>query len=306
VLTHHALEGYTNCALTRVQIFGSTLLQSLDKIQNMNNSSLSPSSSAGGGNREPAFAKYPFEKLQGMMMVPEPINTSSSQNNAQPNQGGTVIVPTPQPNVPNPPPIQEPPKPPAPTTSQFEESNNPLLAFVEEMTQLKKQYAALSHNLYAMNDLLKSQGGGAANETNLASASGTITISVFGTSFIVSRNWDGTRLVVIFLVVVQCMTMYMVLTRRQHQHSSSPQTGQPITIDFRRYATGEKSGSDSNETSRVRMVSKPFVTPMKKRHHGIWKPRIRRSVFYHYMGIPPKGDDRDVLNQPHDIADEKN
>ena len=33
VLTHHTVEEYSNCALTRIQVFGPTILQSIDKLR---------------------------------------------------------------------------------------------------------------------------------------------------------------------------------------------------------------------------------------------------------------------------------
>ena len=258
VLTHHALEGYTNCALTRIQVFGSTLLQSLDKIQNMNSTSGTAGSSA---NRDPAFVKIPFDKLQASMIV--------GQTEPDP------VVPPSPPVIPMPPP-QEPSEP-----KGKEESNNPLLAFVEEMTILKKQYAAMSHSLYAMTEALRT------DKPSNGTVQEWITISVLGSRFIVSRNWDGTKLLIIVLVVVQCITMYMVLKGRGRDRS------QAVVIDIGKGADLSDSSSEAHELSRVRNP-KIFPTPLKKRHHGIWKPRIRRSVFYQYMGIPTRGDEASI------------
>jgi len=271
VLTHHALEGYTNCALTRIQVFGSTLLQSLDKIQNMN-STAGGSGPSVAANRDPSFVKAPIEKLYKMMVVAEPDVP----------QVVSPINPTPLPSpVTPPPPPQQPPAEEPKTVS--DESNNPLLSFVEEMTQLKKQYAAMSHSLYAMNEVLRNQA--VTNQTgSAASNSATITVSILGTSFVVSRNWDATKLLVIVLVIVQCMTMYMVVSRSGSRDKNGEHA---VVIDFHHE---DPSTGDLRDTSRIKNT-KPFVTPMKKRHHGIWKPRIRRSVFYHYMGIPNKMDD---------------
>jgi len=262
VLTHHALEGYTNCALTRIQIFGSTLLQSLDKIQNMN----STTGSSSTANRDPAFVKAPIDKLYNLMNVVEPDIVPNIPVVAPPTVAPTTSLPPQQPVA-------------------KDESNNPLLAFVEEMTQLKSQYAAMSHNLYAMNEALKSQS--ALNQTVVPLAPGTITVSILGTSFVVSRNWDAMKLLVIVLVLVQCMTMYMVFSRKtkNNEHVRSAQI-----VHRSGLANSSDSENDSRDASRMKL-GKPFVTPMKKRHHGIWKPRIRRSVFYHYMGIPNKSDD---------------
>lgn len=271
VLTHHALEGYTNCALTRIQVFGSTLLQSLDKIQNMNSTSGSgtPGSTA---NRDPAFVKIPFDKLQAAMVVTPP--ESSDTVTKPPNLPVAPIPPTPPPVVP-----QE-----SSETKSKEESSNPLLVFVEEMTLLKKQYAAMSHSLYSMNEALRAEKS--ANSTT--SAPEWITISVLGTRFIVSRNWDGTKLLMIVLVVVQCITMYMVLKRNGRVKIGD--RSQSVVIDVRKNTDVSDSSSEIHELGKMKNP-KIFATPLKKRNHGIWKPRIRRSVFYHYMGIPSKGEE---------------
>ena len=268
VLTHHALEGYTNCALTRIQIFGSTLLQSLDKIQNMN----STTGSSVAANRDPAFVKAPIEKLYSFM--------STSTEPEMP-QVVPVVTPTPAPVTPSP----------VDHSAAKDESNNPLLAFVEEMTLLKKQYAAMSHSLYSMNEALKSSQSG-MNQTSTSTSHGTITVSILGTSFVVSRNWDATKLLVLVLVLVQCMTMYMVIWR--NGRSKHVEQGRTVQIDYRLGQAGSDTDSEVRDNGRMKST-KPFATPMKKRHHGIWKPRIRRSVFYHYMGIPNKGDEEETV-----------
>ena len=126
VLTHHALEGYTNCALTRFQVFGSTVLQSLDKIQ--------AATGQTEGTKLPSFVKLPIGTL--------------SEQIAERMRQIRGLPPVPPPTIPEPPPPELPLEP-------EEDNNSPLLKFIEEMTILKRQYASVANNLHSLNETLK-------------------------------------------------------------------------------------------------------------------------------------------------------
>jgi len=284
VLTHHALEGYTNCALTRVQVFGSNLMQSLDKIQSLNNT-ITETVAA----KTPTFAKIGIEKLQEWILPP----------------GESVAQPPPQPIVPETTPSQPPTAP---------SGDNPLVTFLEEMAQLKKQYVSMAGSLYSMNEVLKAHSSQISSDANRrgdlmnggnqttgseSMGAGAIVVTFFGKSYNLPRASLGNlELVLVVVVITQIITMVLVLKSRNGRGDPVIQNGinrsTSVVVDFQREESSEIGGGGDDALSHSRILKRGgnYATPLKKRKHGIWKPRIRRSVFYHYMDIPkPQADD---------------
>lgn len=179
VLTHHALEGYTNCALTRFQVFGSTVLQSLDKIRQ---------ETPPAGSRLPTFVRTSVHTLAELME--ERISQLNGVPYVAPPAAEIEPVITVDP----------------PTTD--EEERNPLLKFVEEMALLKKQYAMVANTLQTINDRVVP-----AQTTNSTEASPTENVlpetidSTLGTqipSFATCSNF--------IVALLACIQVWMLVT----------------------------------------------------------------------------------------------
>ena len=246
VLTHHALEGYTNCALTRIQVVGNTVLQSLDRIQSMNSSM-----SQVGTAQTPAFVKL---GNRGASFVDQRIRFITGE-----------------PPVISPPPVEEPVAEVPTTPSPMDDGNSPLLKFVEEMTQLKRQYSSVVSSVYSMNEIIKSQAGiiGVLQSSNVTSvaaaapASASVMLSVFGISFLVPKlKFEWSSVLVAVLIVIQVVGVAATLRKPgQPQPSSNPS-----------YLVVNDTGITGRRFSVRESV------PFKKRSHGLWKPKPKRFL----------------------------
>jgi len=270
ILTHHALEGYTNCALTRMQVFGNTVLQSLDRIQHMNTSFAdNPGALLPGyvkaGSRGVELVQKRLDYLRTGQEKPD-----VTQEEIHPER---VVVPSPR---------------------EEDEGNNPLLKFIEEVTRLKKQYEYVTNSLYSVNQILKdytTTGG-----SSLLSPNSTIGTSDKGSSIFVSLlghlfvlpAFDPAWLVFFILILSQIMTWILVL--RQTYRS------QPIP-DLVVSVNPERSASPVSNGRRFSIHPIQF----KKRHHGLWRPQIKRSIFSHLRSQRKEATLDDPLRLPESI-----
>ena len=117
VLTHHTIEGFSKCALTRLQVFGNTMLQSLDKLQ-----------ATKAGEKPQVMAAQVMDRmdreLAGELFAEvESANVDSSGGGDESEDAGNV------------------------DGVKKNDGGNPLLKFIEDMTDLQKNYVKLSGNL---------------------------------------------------------------------------------------------------------------------------------------------------------------
>jgi hypothetical protein len=227
VLSHHALEGYSNCALTRVQVFGSTVLQSLDRFQ--------------ANRTEPDLPKRDEKPA--------------------------------------------------------DEENTPLLKFIEEMTQLKKQYQSVASSVFAMNEIIKAQqkiidhDGKTSlitpdffSPTDPAGRVIIKTISIFDYKMTIRipTEFDMTHIVLGLLVSYQVVAFLTKLIRRTTDVSEdSSKTPQSIVVSM--HSSGERD--DTGMYGSRRFSIRPQPTQFKKRHHGLWRPKIRKVWYQHHARI---------------------
>ena len=291
VLTHHALEGYGNCALTRLQVFGSTVLQSLDKIQSMNSTV-----SVGSGNgRTPAYIRM---GSRGHELVDSRIRLvikDSSGDGSSPSHPDDKPPITPAPEVPTT------TNPPHQTVSSQDEENSPLLKFIEEMTQLKKQYHSVAASVFALNEIIMAQqalidghgdhpdptirptGPPTGNETLILSQQppvppSKVTVTILGIPFSFSspRSVDLSHILIGVVLATQ-MVVLLALGRSNRRSAGSLVTpsNSSIIVSLDDEPTSQQSDMHfhARRNTSARTLS---VQINKKRHHGLWRPKPRR------------------------------
>ena len=262
ILTHHALEGYTHCALTRLQAFGNTVLQSLDRIQHMNASVAAENTGSPlpgylkKGSRGADMVETRLKFLLGQknnVTNSHPVDSGSLENSSHTH----VDSPSHQ------------------TALDDEAGNNPLLKFIEEVNRLKKQYESVTSTLYAMNQLVKacSPPSAADNTTEVppsekspsSRAAATVLITLFGHHIAFPTiSFDPLWLIMITLVISQIIT-WRLLSQRQ-RHSDTPD----LVVNM----SASRESSSVNVARRFSLHTQQF----KKRHHGLWRPHIRRPT----------------------------
>ena len=270
VLTHHALEGYTHCALTRIQVFGSTVLQSLDRIQSMNSS---VTESGTGTSQVPAFVKLGNRGAALMdsrfrsVLGQEPVLDDSmhSDTAATPSAGGSNHHGTAGTT--------------SPPTSVVEEGTNPLLNLIEELTALKRQYASVANSVYNLNENVKSQSNSHSGLTDKVNQTSSfpgseqqtgIRVSVLGVSFAVPKLSfpDSLTVVLALLVVSQVCTAFFLFRR------SVPANPKTLVVSL-----GDGNTPTSRRFSAMRGALVPQSVQFKKRSHGLWRPKARRALY---------------------------
>ena len=276
VLTHHALEGYTNCALTRIQVFGSTVLQSLDRIQGMN-SSVAAENGVSNTGQIPAFVKMGARAAE---IVEARVRYL---NGGVPSDGGSPPIDPSSGDHRNPPMTESPEPPPSPG---HDDENNPLLKFIEEMTVLKKQYQSVANSVFAMNELMKThsemitsshgESAGGKNETLVPKEETTIfpgvVISILGVPLTFPKlKIDVLWAVIACLAIVQAATLVAVM-KRTATPTPPPPPVRSIMVSLNQQ---EETG-----TSGRRFSVRPQAVQFKKRHHGLWRPKLRRALFH--------------------------
>ena len=252
MLTHHELEGYTNCALTRIQIFGSTVLQSLDRIQHMNTSVSSETTARSfpsylkPGSRGAEFVKTRLNFLTGNDEVND--DQQHSRNNDTSNFTNSV----PQEDA---------------IADVVDDGNNPLLKFIEEVTRLKKQYESVTSSLYSMKQILKTHSAPSSNSTscgelnNEGSSPPMIFVSILGYQIqfgFPPQAISGWVVIIFPLVLAHIFTWWIMFFKRSEPRavipdlivSSSPPLGRRFSV---------------------------HPVQFKKRHHGLWRPQSKRS-----------------------------
>ena len=152
-----------------------------------------------------------------------------------------------------------------------EDGNNPFLKFIEEMTQLKKQYASVATNVYSMNEVIKAHstqiGARATNATFPPDTSTSVTVLGFQ-FFLNSQNFLYIA-AFLFLLIVQVWVLILLYSNRGVQNT-------PVAWNQIRLSAAP------NHARKAHLVQSPF----KKRAHGIWKPKLRRPAFYNYFKEP--------------------
>jgi hypothetical protein len=273
VLTHHALEGYTHCALTRIQVFGSTVLQSLDRIQNMNSSITEGGTSSSQvpafiklGSRGTALMETRFRAVMGIE------GSGHFPDDGSGNSSSTVASP----------PLPGTPKP-------VEEGSNPLLNLIEEMNQLKKQYSSVIHSVYSMNEQIKAQahssenfktGGSESNTTSrsISDVGGpSMTISIMGVSFSVPKTVfpEKVSLIIAALVFMQIFTLIVLFWKPANQSSTISHIPSNLVVSL-----SEDSRPVASAARRFSIRSlPPQGIQFKKRSHGLWRPKARRQLY---------------------------
>jgi hypothetical protein len=268
VLTHHALEGYTNCALTRIQVFGSTVLQSLDRIQSMN-SSMSETSSS----QMPGFVKL---GARGSVLIDSRFRAITGQE--VPSEDIPGESSTSQPPMPQPPP------------TPVEEGSNPLLNLIDEMSQLKKQYSTVLSSVYTLNENLKSQaqivstvqdeGRNTTTFSSVDGSNGGVKISFLGIGFSVPKLvFPDITTVVLIVVSISQIVIIGVLLRGQTAPAPPPNN---IVVSLHQ---------EDQVTSAARRFSirnlPPQSVQFKKRSHGLWRPKARRHLYFAMLKKSP-------------------
>lgn len=283
ILTHHALEGYTHCALTRLQAFGSTVLQSLDRIQHMNASVAENSGSPlpgylKKGSRGAHMVETRLKYLLGQDNVtnPNPVDSGSIDNSTDTH----VDSPTHQ------------------TALDDDAGNNPLLKFIEEVNRLKKQYESVTSTLYAMNQRVKAYSPPSpADNTTVqpsekppSSRVATVLITLFGHHFAVPTiSFDPVWLIILSLGISQIMTWRLLSRRQGHSHTPD------LLVNM----------SASRESSSVNVARRFSLHPqqLKKRHHGLWRPHIRRPTLVYQKSQKYDGLKHHVKGTPEPNSD---
>jgi hypothetical protein len=259
VLTHHTLEGYTKCALTRVQVFGSTVLQSLDKIQAMSNAT-----EMGTTSKTPSLYVKPPDQLA--ELFDHKIRTilgNEFRHNLQPAVEVHGSHDTTEPAA----------TPVAPPDENF-----PLLKFIEEMTSLKKQYASVSSSLNALNEQVRQGTNSTRKDTmkddkNVSPGSGRYVVSVLGMAF--RLPYIPTELFVLILIVAQFLTILVVLNRGLNDnviHVHPP----------------------TKSVSRLHSLR-----DSRRKPSSVLRPKVRRSIsFMHYMNELKRHTDGGLTTPP--------
>lgn len=297
VLTHHALEGYTNCALTRIQVFGSTVLQSLDRIQAMS----SNMTESGAGNTQiPDFVKTSSRVDVLMDERMRSLTSGSADSGRHPpiatDASRESLSHTPAPAVPSP-----------PVPQKAEEGSNPLLNLIEEMAQLKKQYQSVVGHLHALTLNAKEHPVGSQEAAHERPSSETsslqdlpgswklVHVSIFGMSMDLPAlpAPDIVTAVIGALVLGQLLSFYL-LSRK-----STPSRPEPANLIV------------SMNHMPARRFSQRMSTPqIKKRSHGLWRPKARRVLYNQQSDTKtPEQSDVSVSNSPpidlNDISQQK-
>jgi hypothetical protein len=120
ILSHHTIEGFSRCALTRVQVFGSTLLESIDRLsaaQHADNSTTTPAAESLRSAIDTVDRRLKGDFLSQPSRDDDLSNGGHNSHSATNGSTGSV------------------------------DSDSPLLKFIEDMTELQRNYAKVSSSV---------------------------------------------------------------------------------------------------------------------------------------------------------------